>query len=656
MTQPDNIAINVAQEKMSETMLGAVERLLSQRTLSSQCFLAIAIVSISLALCLYHLYAAYFGQVEAHIFRSTHLTIILVLTFLLYPIMRKEWYTTPNWGLVLDLVCIALAIAIEVYILHDYEAFCNRIADANALDSIVGVVLVLLVLEATRRTVGIPMLLVCIASVGYALYADHLYGILEGPPVSFHRLFSYMLMEDGGIFGIPIMAMASFIVLFLIFGAMLMETGASQFFLNLALALTGRRVGGPAKAAVVSSMLMGSISGSCVANVVTTGSFTIPLMKRMGYSPIFAGAVEAVASTGGQFMPPVMGAAGFIIAAFLGVTYLEVIIAALVPAIFFYISLYFMVHFESKKIGLMALYSEELPSLRKTLSTGWQHLISLIIIVTIIVLGYSVSLAAFWGIASVFILSFFSREKRITPVGLLTALGEAARTAIPVSIACAAAGLIIGAMSLSGFSLRLSSIVISTSGGHLWLILFFTMIMCLILGMGVPTTAVYVVVSAVIAPVLVQMGIKEMGAHLFAFYFGVISAITPPVCLAAFAAAGIAKSKPMSTGYMAARIGIAAYIVPFIFVFNPALLLIGSFAQIMYTILISGFVIFCLASGAEGWHIRKASLLERIVLVSTAIIFLKSSYFTHFVGLSLLTVVLIKGGAHRILMQKLSMK
>jgi len=620
--------------------------LLKQRKLTFTCIIAISIVCISLALCFNHIYSGYFGQVEAHIFRSTHLTFILILAFFLYPTRRKQWNDRLNYGFLLDLILVGTAVAIQIYILYDYEAFCNRISDANTIDSVVGAILVVLVLEAARRTIGWSMFFICLSSVCYALYSNYLFGFLEGPPVSYHWLFSYMLMEEGGVYGIPIMAMASFIMLFLIFGAFLIRSGAAEFFVDLSVALTGRQVGGPGKSAVIASMLMGSLNGSCVANVITTGSVTIPLMKKVGYAPRFAGAVEAVASTGGPFMPPVMGAAGFIIAAFLGVSYLEVVIAAALPAILYFLSLFFMVHFEALRLGLKVLPRSELPSLGKTLKGGWYNIISLLVIMTFIVLGYSVGMAAFWGIITVFVLSFFSRSHKMTPDGLLIAFCEAARMAVPVSIACAASGLVIGSMTLSGLSLRLSGIVIALAGGHLWLILIYTSILCLILGMGLPTTAIYIVVSAVIVPVLVETGVVEMGAHLFAFYFGVISAITPPVCMAAFAAAGISGSSPMKTGFLAVRIGIAAYIVPFMFVYNPALLFEGNFVETFYVFLRSSLGVICLASGVVGMLVSRVSLIERVLLVVAAFSFLKSSYIYDFIGLSLLIYVLIKGGAY----------
>jgi len=641
------------ESQISKAGRSTFEWLLNQRKLSFKCIVAIATVSVALTLCFYHLYTGYFGQVEAHIFRSTHLSFILVLVFLFFPVGRKSWEDKLNWGFLLDLACIGLIIAIEVYILYDFKAFCYRIISPSMMDAVVGAILVVILLEATRRTVGLPMLLVCVFFIAYALHADHFIGILRGPPVSYHRLFSYMLMEEGGIYGIPVMAMASFITLFLIFGTMLLRTGAGRFFLDLAIGLTARRVGGPAKAAVTSSMVMGTMSGSCVANVVTTGSFTIPLMKRVGYRPAFAGAVEAIASTGGQFMPPIMGAAAFIIAAFLGVTYLEVVLRAAIPGALYYLALYFMVDFEARKQGLRTPSEVEVASVHKTLKKGWYHLVSIIVLVTLIVLGYSVSSAALWGIVCVFILSLVSKEKKMTPVGLLITLEEAARTAVPVSVACAAAGLVIGSMDLSGLGLRLSGMIISISGGHLWILLPLTMIMAIILGMGVPTTAVYVIVSALIAPVLVKMGMVEMSAHLFVFYFGVISAVTPPVCLAAYAAAGVAKSNPMRTGYTAVKVGLPCFIVPFLFLYNPGLVLVGSWLDIMLSIPRAVVSIISLAAGVAGWHIKKATLLERGVLVLVSVLLIYPSYLTSILGLGLLATVLIRGGAYQILKQRL---
>ena len=429
-------------------------------------------------------------------------------------------------------------------------------------------------------------------------------------------------MREDGVYGMPIMAMSSFIVLFMIFGAFLLQTKMGDFFLDLSYSLTGKSVGGPAKAAAVSSMLIGSLTGSTTANVVITGSFTIPLMIRVGYSPTFAAAIEAAASTGGAVMPPVMGAAAFIIASFLGIRYIDVVIVGIIPAILYFFSIYLVVHFQAKKDGIKKISSEAIPSFRETIKTGWYFLIPLFMIILLLTMGHSPSFTAFWAIVSVIVLSFIQEKRRITPIKIIEAFQNAARLSVPVSLACATAGIIVGSIIISGIGIRFSSSIIALAEGNLLLILSLSMIASLILGMSMPSVAVYIIVSALIVPAMIQLGIKEIPAHFFAFYFGTISAVTPPVCLAAFAAAGVAQTDPMRTGYTAFKVASASYIIPFMFVFSPSLLMIGgNIFQIVISCIIAAISVIFLSSGVIGWHFRKASLIERIILILLSISF-----------------------------------
>jgi TRAP transporter 4TM/12TM fusion protein len=389
----------------------------------------------------------------------------------------------------------------------------------------------------------------------------------------------------------------------------------------VALALTGSKVGGPAKASVVSSCLMATVSGSAVANVVTTGSFTIPLMKRIGYRNYFAGAVEACSSSGGQIMPPVMGAAAFVIAEFLNVPYLQVAVASLFPALIYFFSIFIMVHFEARKRNLATISPQELPIFKDEVKRGGHLFLSIVVIVVLMVVGYTPMYAAFWAILSILALSFVHKETRMTPGDILSALEEGARMAVPVSIACAAAGIIIGCVFVSGLGLKFTNLIMAIAGGDLWIALILTMFASLILGMGLTTTAVYITLAALVIPALTKMGVVPMSAHLFAFYFGLVSAITPPVALASFAAAGIAGSNPMQTGFHSFRLGIAKYVLPFVFVFSPGMVFEGSWWQIVFSI-VGGFAgIYALTITTEGWCLARVTWPYRILMGGCALLF-----------------------------------
>jgi len=576
---------------------------------------------LSISLSLYHVYVAYAGSLEAHAFRSTHLAFILVLCFLLRPLGRRSWTAPKNGWFGIDLLCVALTIAVQVYTLWDLDAFIQRRGDLTALDQVAGTVMLALLLEATRRAVGWAMVVIALFFVAQTALSDHFPGMFYGPPSSWFTIMDYLFMRENGIYGIPLMVMATYIFLFILFGAILVRSGAGRFFINVALALTGSKIGGPAKAAVVSSCLMATVSGSAVANVVTTGSFTIPLMKRIGYRPHFAGAVEACSSSGGQIMPPVMGAAAFVIAEFLNLPYLMVALAAIFPALIYFFSIFVMVHFEARRKGLTTIDRSELPILKEELKRGGHLFLSILLIVVLMVVGYTPMYAAFWAIVSILILSALRKETRMTPMDILSAFEEGARSAVPVSVACAAAGIIIGCVFVSGLGLKFTNVLVTLAGGHLWVTLILTMFASLILGMGLTTTAVYITLAALVIPAVTRMGVEPMAAHLFAFYFGLVSAITPPVALASFAAAGIAGSNPMQTGFHSCRLGIAKYVLPFVFVYAPGMLFVGHWSQIVMGI-VGGFAgIFALTITTEGWAVEKVGWLMRLSMGVCALLF-----------------------------------
>ncbi|MBL4731922.1 MAG: TRAP transporter permease [Rhizobiaceae bacterium] len=610
-TEPDKL---VYHEEREFTVL---ETALMDRTYGFIKWVALIIATLAIALAMFHLFVAVFGTPESRSFRSTHLTVMMVIALLVFPTGRKSWKDKPETSLQwaafgLDFVLICVVLGVQIFTMWDIDAFAMKEGEVMEVDLWVGSALILMVLETTRRTVGLPMVLVTLFFVLHALYAPVFPGFMYGPPTSFTKYIDIVFIRSEGVFGIPISVAATYIVLFIIFGAILIRTGAGRMFIDLSIALTGHRTGGPAKASVVASAFLGTVSGSAVANVVTTGSFTIPLMKKLGYRAKFAAAVEACASSGGQITPPIMGAAAFVIAEFMRVSYFAVITAAILPTVLYFATIYFMVDIEADKEGIKKLDKRTLPKVRDVLKKGWHQLLVLAVLVGLLAYGYSPMLSAFWAIVTLILLSFREKTTRISPVDLFAAMESGVRAAMPVTIACACAGIIIGSIFVSGLGLKFTNIVITMADGNLFVLLCLTGVAAIILGMGMTTTAVYITVAALIVPALIELDVVPMSAHLFAFYFGVVSTITPPVALASFAAAAIAGTSPMATAVESARIGIAKYLVPFIFVYSPALLFEG---PLWLTVVSTGSAIvglWGLSVFLEGWYRGPLSIFLRL--------------------------------------------
>ena len=640
--------------------LGFLERLLLGQAHGAVKAVLLVCTIMSIALAIFHLYVAAFGTPEGRSFRSVHLTVMLALAIFMFPLFRqsfREPLVAPGdprnslriLGFGIDLVLVGLVLFVEVYTLWDIDAFQLRLGDKYPPDLIVGGILIVLVLEATRRAVGWAMVFVTGFFLVHTLFANHFFGFFYGPPVRFAKFIDTLFVASDGIFGIPLHVVSTYIVLFIIFGAVLIRSGAGRFFIDLAVALTGHRIGGPAKAAAVASGFMGTVSGSAVANVVTTGSFTIPLMKNLGYRPKFAAAVEACASSGGQITPPIMGAAAFVMAEFLEVPYSVIIVAAAIPAFLYFATIYFMVHLEADKHEIGSIPKEQLPRVGEVLAGGWHLLIALVVLVYFLLVGYTPMKSAIWGLGTLFVLSFINKDTRMSPVDLLAALEAGIRATVPVTIACACAGLIIGSVFVSGLGLKFTQSVIEISGGNLLVLLTLTGVSAIVLGMGITTTAVYITVAALIVPALVKSGIEPIAAHMFAFYFGVVSAITPPVALASFAAAAIAKTPPMATAVESTRIGIAKYIVPLVFVYDPSLLFVGPLWLTVVSTALAMTGLWVLSIGLEGWYRGPVNLLQRAVILVAAIMILLPpldrigglpGYVADSIGLALAAIIL----------------
>lgn len=604
--------------------------------------LGILISGLGISFCFYHILTGFFPAPQAHLHRSIHLNAMLILIFLMWPLKRKSWKDRFHPLTMVDVLCIFLVIAIQVWISYDIDEFVLKEGNLTILDQVFVMIYIGLVLEAIRRTLGLALVCVILFFLIHTLYSNYFPGIFFGPPTSFEWLTEMQVVQTYGVLGIPILAMASFVALFIIFAVLLLRSGAAQFFIKLAFALTGGYVGGPAKAAVVSSAMMGSISGSVIGNVVGTGSFTIPLMKQTGYSPEFAAGVEACASTGGMIMPPVMGVTAFVMAEYMGVPYTQVALAAAVPASMYFASIYVQVHLEGKKSGLITLPRELLPDVRETLKEGWHLLIPIAVIVGLLVFGFTISMAAFGGVVSVYFSTLLKKESRMPPLRFFSALEASAKAVAPVSAACAGAGIIIGCLFCSGLSMRFSTLITQVSGDHLWIALILTMIVSMILGMGVTITAVYITLAALVVPSLTSsMNVYPMAAHMFVLYFADKSYITPPVCLASYAAAGVAKADPMRTSIHAFRIGIAGFIVPFMFVYSPELLLHGTASRILWITTTSMAGIICLAIAVEGWLLTEINRWERLLFLLASIALINPGIKTTLLGLCMLVIGIV---------------
>ncbi|KXS49328.1 MAG: TRAP transporter, 4TM/12TM fusion protein [Halanaerobium sp. 4-GBenrich] len=600
---------------------------------------AIIVSTIAVTLSLFHLYTAGFGVLLALKQRAVHLGFIFTLIFLLYPTLKHK--KENKLLLTFDMILALASIAISSYIIINYESLVHRAGMYTQLDQFMAILAIIIVLEGTRRALGPELPVISILFLLYAHYGQQMPGMLAHRGYSWSRIASHMYFTTEGIFGIPLGVSATYIFLFLLLGAFAKRTGLGDLFIDLALSLTGRTTGGPAKAAVVSSGLMGSISGSSVANTVTTGSFTIPLMKKVGYNSQFAAAVEAAASTGGQIMPPIMGAAAFIMAEFIGVPYVTIAKAAILPAILYYITVGLMVHFEAKKQGLEGMSDDLIPKFLTVLKTRGHMIAPLIIIFYYLFKGYTPLRAAFLGIIVSYALSFLKKDTRMGLQDLLDTLREGAISALGVAAACAAVGFIVGVTTLTGLGLKFTSLTVALANGNLFMALFFTMVACTILGTGLPTTATYIVLATMAAPALTQLGVPILAAHLFVLYFGVVADLTPPAALAAYAGAGIAGSNPLKTGLTAVRLAIAGFVVPFVFAYSPSLLLINTTA--VQVILITGSSIigvFSLAAAVLGYLNRKTTIIERILLLGSSLGLLIPGWQSDIIGLSLLGIVL----------------
>ena len=602
-------------------------------------FMAKVISALAITFSVFQLYTAIFGVLDAQLQRAVHLGFAMALSFLLYP-TRKSW--SRNKLHPLDLVLAVLSAASPAYICICYQQLAMRSGIVTPVDLIMGVMGLLLVIEATRRVVGIPMVVVVLVFLAYAFAGPYMPGVMAHRGLTVQQLIGHLYYTTEGIFGIPLGVSSTFIFLFILFGAYLESTGLGKFFIDLANAVAGWASGGPAKVAVLSSAFMGTVSGSSVANVAGTGSFTIPMMKKLGYRKEFAGAVEAASSTGGQLMPPVMGAAAFLMAEFVGAPYIEIVEAAVVPAMLYFAGLWLGVHLEAKRTNLKGVPRDQLPKAWLIFKERGHLALPLIVIVYLLVSGYTPMRAALVAIVLSILASSLRKSTRMKPIEIVNGLESGARNVLGVVIACASAGIIIGVVTKTGVGLKLASGLLALSGGMLLPTMFFTMITSLILGMGVPTTANYVITSTIAAPALIQMDVPVLAAHMFVFYFGIIADVTPPVALAAYAASGISGGKPLLTGVNASKLAIAAFIIPYIFVLSPELLMINATPTgILWAVATAIIGMVGLSSAMIGYLYYYSTWYERIILFASGLLMIIPGIVTDVPGLMLFILILV---------------
>jgi TRAP transporter 4TM/12TM fusion protein len=602
--------------------------------------IAWSLTVIGVALSLFQLYTAGMVAMTATRHRSVFLTCILAMTFLTKPLYRGARKDKLNAAMIVDLILIAMAVFIGLYIFIDLQGIFERQGDWSPWDFRVGVALVLLVLEATRRVIGLNLTVIAIMFLLFGYFGPWMPELIVHKGYSVERIATTLSLTTEGIFGLPLGVASTFVFIFILFGAFLDKTGAGSFFINLSYSITGRFSGGPAKTAVVASGFMGSVAGSAVANVVATGSFTIPMMKKIGYRKHVAAAVEAAASTGGQLMPPIMGAGAFLMAEFTQTPYLEIIKIAFIPAVLYFFSVILFVHFEAQKQGIWGLPKDQLPNVFQTLKDGIHFIIPVAILIIVLVMNYSPMMAGFIAILAVYFTALLRKGSRISFMTLIKTLEQGARNAIVVAVACAAAGIIVGIVNLTGTGLRFSSLVVSLSQGIPLLALLLVALTSLFLGMGLPVTASYIVLIILAGPGLMDLGIPLLTAHMVVFWYSQDANVTPPVALESFAASGIAGSSPMKTAFTSWKLAKGLYIIPIIMAYHP-LLLNGPTDEVVKTIIFSVFSIIAFVVCMERYFLTHLTWPETILQAAAALLLIWAHPIYNYIGLGLFILLVI---------------
>ena len=604
---------------------------------------------VGIAMTLFHIYTGFFGLFDFVTQRGIHLAFTATLILLTQPLYKhvfKDKFagskTFRTFCRTVDIILIALTWVAWWMAQDEVHHLTERLSQTTWMAVFAGAVLGLVVLECSRRVLGYIMPALALIFVAYALAGPHLPWAIAHRGYSLERICSFLATDLDGLFGTTMSVSATVIFMFVMFGAFLEASGCSDFINNIAISLTGKIKSGPALSAVVASGLMGSINGSAVANVVGTGTFTLPLMKSRGYRPAFAGGVEAVASTGGQILPPVMGSGAFLMAAFTETQYIHICIAAAIPALLYYWGCGVAVVSRTEMADIQLMDPKDVPKSRDVMKTGWIYLVIIAILLYCLLWAqYSPLYSALWATCSVPIIMLFDKQKRFTLKSIPSALAKSAFSAMSIVIGCACAGFVVGMVSLTGIGVIFGDMMIQAAGGMLFPSLLFTGITCVILGMGLPTTAAYVIAASILAPSLIKLGLPALTSHLFVFYFACLSAITPPVALAAYAGAGIAKANPMSTGIEACKLGFAGFMVPFAFCYNPAMMLQGNIIEVLEIVFFAIVGVAVMSAGFQGWLLWRLNILERWIFIVGGLLMFVPELISSLIGLAIVILLIV---------------
>lgn len=604
------------------------------RTLAGWLARVVAVWAIFTAV--FHIYILVFHPIDSWLFRNFHLVLLGVLGFILVPGWGKA-RDRVHWS---DWVCVALLLVVGWYIHHHHEALIWRIGVVpTTTDFFISLIGVILVLELVRRASGLALPILCMVFMAYAFLGPYLPGMLYHRGYSVERFFTYIYGLNG-VFSVPLAISSKYIILFIIFGAFLQVSGVGRYFVKWAFAVSGHARGGPAKVAVIASALMGTMNGTSAGNAVATGSFTIPLMRKVGYTPRFAAATEAVASTGGQIMPPVMGAGIFIMAELTGIPFQKLMLAGIIPALLYFLSVYYMVDLEAVKLRLLGFSRDALPNFWSVMKQGYLFF-PILALFAMLLLGFSVMMAGFIAIMASLVISWVSRATAMGPSKVLKALETGSKNAVQLMAVCAGAGIIMGVIALTGVGMKFASVILGIAGTSQLLALIFAMCIAIVLGMGLPTTAAYAVAASVVAPGLIQMGVTPLVAHFFVFYFACVSAITPPVALASYAASGISGSDPMKTAVTSFRLGIAAYIVPFMFFYAPEILLQGHYSETVVRAITAGVGVIALACAAQRFYFGRLGIPLTVVTFAAALSLVSPNHWLDAGGFAALVLLFV---------------
>ena len=628
----DNVTESAVLEQQGEEILRKASQESRYRN-NLDSFWKHSTVILSCVFVIYHIITSRYGMPPMFKHRAIHLGFILCLTWLYYPATKRSPQNRPSYP---DIGLIVASIAISVYTVFNVDAFALRGGVALTRDYIFGAVAILLVLEACRRVAGKGLLILALVFLLYAYLGSYVPGVLSHRGYSLQRIIYQMYLTTEGIYGLPIGIASTYLVLFIVFSAMLEKSGLGTLFNDVAMAVGGRHVGGPAKVAVIGSALVGMISGSAATNVATSGAFTIPLMKKVGYKPYFAGAVEAAASTGGQIMPPIMGTGAFIMAEFLGMPYIEIAAIAVIPAVLYFAAVYFQVDIRARKIGLKGLPDDQIPSVKKTLLNYGHMFIPIVVLIWLLMNHYTPLYAAFYSLLVTWVLSLIRKDTRLGPSKLLPMAVGSARSCISLSVAMASAGFIVAVLSMTGIGIILADNIVELSRGNLFLTLILCMVVSIILGMGLPTSACYIIAASIAVPILHEMKVPGLQAHMFVFYYSCLSTVTPPVALASYVAAGLSGSSTNEVGWAAFKLALAGFIVPFFFIYSPAMLLQADSNLIIAWACATGLIgTLLLAISIEGYLYLQLPIVLRVLFFVAALTLIEPGLKTDCIGFGL---------------------